>query len=124
MRYCLCGLAGLALLTIASPAFAEMQSFTLGGHQFHFDIPPGYAEDKELSAETKKFLRRLRMFLLFYVRYETMNETFDRLKDNPRWKSEYLFDGRVVSDSYLSRQRMCFGCCVYNFVFWEMRYFG
>jgi hypothetical protein len=95
MRRYLCGLAGLALLVFASPAFAEMQSFTLGGHQFHFDISPEYVEDKALSAETKKFLRRLRMYLSFQVRYETMNEAFDRLKDNPRWKSEYLFDGHV-----------------------------
>jgi hypothetical protein len=49
MRNYLRGSAGLALLALASPAFAGTQSFTLDDHQFHFDIAPGYVD-----ADTKK----------------------------------------------------------------------
>jgi hypothetical protein len=101
MRSCCWGLAGLGLLAIASPAFAEMESLILDGHQFYFDIPPGYVESESSTSDTKiktfelKRDTQLIALMEFSVQYETVSEEFDRLKDKPEIKSAYLYDGRI-----------------------------
>jgi hypothetical protein len=95
------GLAGLGLLAIASPAFAEIESFILDGHQFYFDIPPGYVESESSASDTKiktfELTRDTQLVALmeFSVQYETVEEEFDRLKDKPEIKSVYLSDRRI-----------------------------
>ena len=101
MRTCCWGLAGLGLLAIASPAFAEVASFTLDGHQFNFDIPPGFIETKspESDIKIKTFEinqdSQLIALIEFSVKYETVEEEFDKVKNKSEVKSVYLPNGRI-----------------------------
>jgi hypothetical protein len=124
VRYGILGLVALGLLATASPAFADPASFTLDGHRFHFDIPPGFVEDTSSSDSSRISFKPTRFgaLLVFSVHYATTQEEFDRLKDNPRFQSRYLFDGRVGYHAAINDHSLfgsvfassCSGKCIVN----------
>ena len=130
MRHRLCRFVGWALLTIASPALAEMQSFTIGGHQFQFDVPSAYK--KRTSIENKKeyvtFHRSDSDAISFTIIHSTVNKEFERIKHGH--KSGYLYDGRVAYDEYFTDQvyfghvfaGSCSGTCLINIAIGLVRF--
>jgi hypothetical protein len=122
VRHRRCRFVGGALLTIASPALAEMQSFTIEGHQFRFDVPSGY--EKRTSIENIKeyvtFYRSDFDLIAFTIVNSTVKEEFEKRKDVQ--KSGYLYESRVAYHEYIKDQvyfgyvfaGSCSGMCIIN----------